>query len=323
MSEVWRRQSPGHPEQAILLALADLANDEGRQLFPSQAYLAWKTEYSERQVRRILGDLTEAGVVVVVRKGNRRRASEYRLELDRLPVKTAFERTPDILSGDEHEQVSDQHVLGAEEGTPDILSGERATTGHPWSKPARLPDTAMAVDPLVVLPTKPSSRPDKPAGAERAEAFEALALATGRDPTALTRSAAREIAVKLAEIRAAELNRRGRPLADLALPSEIYLRARRYRVLHPEWALTPSALAKHWPELGDRVVAPAEALEHSTAPEESDRVIVQPPWVLEGLTWREYAARVAGDRAAAAELAAHARIAVEDAPAPAPAEVSG
>ncbi len=49
--------------QSILLAMADYADDEGRNCYPSYARLAWKTGYSTRQVEKALAELAVANVI--------------------------------------------------------------------------------------------------------------------------------------------------------------------------------------------------------------------------------------------------------------------
>jgi len=96
----------------------------------------------------------------------------------------------------------------------------------------------------------PAVRPPDPA-------FNALAAETGHELTALTRSSAQTIGVKLAEIAVAEgarLERDGPAPHDEELAEEIRYRAERYRRLHADWQLTPGSLAKHWPTLGARPV---------------------------------------------------------------------
>lgn len=85
------------------------------------------------------------------------------------------------------------------------------------------------------LPLDPKPIP-KPR--ERNPLFDALARATGSDPGQLTKAAARSCAVALAEIRKA---------CPGLTPDEIQRRAANYRAHFRGAALTPPALAKHWP----------------------------------------------------------------------------
>lgn len=73
---------------------------------------------------------------------------------------------------------------------------------------------------------------------ERDLLFQAIARAEGSDPTKLTKSAARTVAVALAEIRQA---------SPEVTPEEIERRARNYQSQMPAGSvLTAPALAKHW-----------------------------------------------------------------------------
>lgn len=87
-----------HPEQAVLLALADHAHDDGTHIYPSVEYIAWKSEYSERQVQRILSDLKAKGILEPVRyqRGGRGHATEYHLHIEKGVKKSPFQKKGDI-----------------------------------------------------------------------------------------------------------------------------------------------------------------------------------------------------------------------------------
>ena len=95
MSQVWELDLD-HGLQSIMLALADHADDDGSRVFPSIAYVAWKTGYSPNQARRIMHDLTERGILIAVahQEGGRGLATEYRLDLGKATKKVAFIKTP-------------------------------------------------------------------------------------------------------------------------------------------------------------------------------------------------------------------------------------
>jgi len=102
---------------------------------------------------------------------------------------------------------------------------------------------------------EPKTEPSKALERERDPAFDALAVATGHDLKALSRSTARSIGVMLADIAEAESSRHeGQPVTRQFLGAEIEYRAERYRRLHPDWELTPASLAKHWATLGAKPV---------------------------------------------------------------------
>jgi len=89
--------------------------------------------------------------------------------------------------------------------------------------------------------TKPQ-KPEKPKKVrERNPAFDALVEVGGGDPSQVTSSEGGRVAKALSEIRA---TLPGLSLEDLA--AEIRRRAENYRISHPDWELTPSALSGHW-----------------------------------------------------------------------------
>ena len=68
--------------------------------------------------------------------------------------------------------------------------------------------------------------------------FDAMAEACGHDLMQLTKSSAAMIAKATSEIR---------PICKT--PDEVWEKAAIYKKLHPDWVLTPSALAKYWSSL--------------------------------------------------------------------------
>jgi hypothetical protein len=62
MSEVWRTTLPT-TEKMVLLVIADHANDEGTQSYPSQATIAEKASISIRTVQRAVNTLVQEGYI--------------------------------------------------------------------------------------------------------------------------------------------------------------------------------------------------------------------------------------------------------------------
>lgn len=91
MSIVWECDCSGQ-DQALLLALADFADDAGNQVYPSVRRLIWKTGQSERSVQRRLARFRQLGVLRVLRTGGggHNSPTHYALCLDVLPKKPAF-----------------------------------------------------------------------------------------------------------------------------------------------------------------------------------------------------------------------------------------
>ena len=90
MGEVWTLDVD-HARLLILLALADHADDKGRNIYPSLGLVAWKTGYSKRRVRSIVSDLRGEGVLIQVKPSRWHRAAHYRLDLSKLPRKIPLE----------------------------------------------------------------------------------------------------------------------------------------------------------------------------------------------------------------------------------------
>jgi len=88
--------------------------------------------------------------------------------------------------------------------------------------------------------------------------FDALAASCGYNPLEVTRMAGASIGVALADIASVTPN---------LSPEEFAARAARYKKLHPDWELTPTALATHWPELGVGDMGPTNASLFTKAPE--------------------------------------------------------
>lgn len=63
--QVWELDLTAN-KQLILLALADHADHEGNNVYPSVGLIAWKTGYSERQVQRLLKELVADRLLIVV-----------------------------------------------------------------------------------------------------------------------------------------------------------------------------------------------------------------------------------------------------------------
>ena len=91
MGEVWKLDLD-HGEQSVLLAMADHADDDGTRCYPSVPFLAWKTGYSESQVRRIMKQLRESGLIVPVANegGGRGNPVEYHIHLEKGSRKPPF-----------------------------------------------------------------------------------------------------------------------------------------------------------------------------------------------------------------------------------------
>ena len=67
MGQVWDLSLP-HADKFVLLAMADHADHDGNNVYPSVRTVALKTGYSERQVQRVISSLETAGLLVAVQQ---------------------------------------------------------------------------------------------------------------------------------------------------------------------------------------------------------------------------------------------------------------
>ena len=77
MTWVWDHSTVGGTERLVLLALADCANDEGRECWPSIATLARKCRVDERTVQRVIRRLAERGHLLILPSSGGRAANRY------------------------------------------------------------------------------------------------------------------------------------------------------------------------------------------------------------------------------------------------------
>ncbi len=94
--EVWELDLPPH-EKLLLLAMADHADHEGRNVYPSIDFVAWKTRYSARHVQRLVRGLERRGILVRQGNGNggRGRSTCYRIDLRKGDKSAPFSRRKD------------------------------------------------------------------------------------------------------------------------------------------------------------------------------------------------------------------------------------
>jgi len=137
MSQVWELDID-HSEMIVLLAMADHADDDGQNCYPSNAYLAWKTGYSDRQVRRVLRTLESIGIITRVahEEGGRGLATEYRLNPEKGDKKSAFmadkRRTSTTQKGDILSEKADMGVQkGGHSYVPPTISNHQLNIKEP------------------------------------------------------------------------------------------------------------------------------------------------------------------------------------------------
>lgn len=80
---VWESDLPQN-EKYVLLAYADHADHEGNGIFPSVGLIAWKTGYSDRNIKRVKKSLIKKGYLVET--GARASGTPvYRMDIEALP----------------------------------------------------------------------------------------------------------------------------------------------------------------------------------------------------------------------------------------------
>lgn len=92
MAQVWEHDELGGLKKLILLALADWASDDGSRVYPSVAAIGRKCGFGERQARRYVSELRSDGYIELVKngsnKGGRGVTAEYRIVLSRLETRS-------------------------------------------------------------------------------------------------------------------------------------------------------------------------------------------------------------------------------------------
>ena len=90
MSECWTRQIP-RSEREVLLVFCDHANDDGYNARPSIARIAWKTDISDRHIKRIVQALIQKTALRITRDSSHDQPRSYRVVLTVYPPKPAFQ----------------------------------------------------------------------------------------------------------------------------------------------------------------------------------------------------------------------------------------
>ena len=88
--QVWEHEF-SHPHQAIMLALADHAHEDGTGIRPSINRIAWKTGYSERSVQNIMGQLRDLGILVIAVPARHSSPNEYCFDWSVATPKPSFD----------------------------------------------------------------------------------------------------------------------------------------------------------------------------------------------------------------------------------------
>ena len=155
MSGVWEVDLD-HGAQGLLLALADHADDDGRRCYPSVPYLAWKTGYSESQVRRIMKQLRESGLIVSVanENGGRGNPVEYVIHLEKGSKKPPFIPKQERVGPETHGA-----DLEAEDADPEPENPGTVMPAFGSQKPSTIVTPFPEENPSTVRPPFPEEKP--------------------------------------------------------------------------------------------------------------------------------------------------------------------
>jgi hypothetical protein len=91
---VWQRSKTTGNDRLLLLAIADCADDDGDNAWPSVETLADKATCSERTVQRRIQHLEEIGCLTVIRGAGRNGTHRYRVHMDERAAKPPRPRRP-------------------------------------------------------------------------------------------------------------------------------------------------------------------------------------------------------------------------------------
>jgi len=206
MAWVWR-QNLTPASKIVLLAIADHADDDGANAYPSKSTLALKTGYSERQVIRIVNELTDGGWLV-----------EERRNVAGIPA----DRMPKVY----------RIVMVRGDNLSPRLPLDGVTSGA-------LRGDIRDVDGVTPMSPKPSIEPSlepTPSAAKRIDPlWDAVIDVCGLAGSALTKSERGRVASAVAELRAVG-----------AEAAEVSVRAQAYRRKWPNVDLTATALVANW-----------------------------------------------------------------------------
>lgn len=112
--EVWEFDLPTN-EKLVCLALADHADHNGENVYPSQALIAWKTGFSVRHVRRLIDSLIKKGAVICMADGKGKgRPNTYAIDFEHAPRLPPFREQG--RTSESPTQVGHNYVLPSKNG---------------------------------------------------------------------------------------------------------------------------------------------------------------------------------------------------------------
>lgn len=193
MGRVWELDLPAN-KLLVMLALADHADHDGNNVYPSMELIAWKTGYSTKQTRRIVHDLVEDGLLVVKQLSKGRYPSKYSIDLTAgkqkpprpdKPSQSVRVKTPDkpsqIVQVNPSQDGRVAHSQTLPQTTSTLPNGDQPGHSEPVNPPMAV-STEPYLEPSQEEPSQgtqtPTPGPLKPA----AGAAGVAAPENGRDP---------------------------------------------------------------------------------------------------------------------------------------------
>lgn len=164
MTQVWEIEL-SHSQQSVLLAMADVANDDGDNCYPSHPYLAWKTGYSERQVARIIQQLIDSRIVKVVKLGTNIHAPHYRIYTRKGTQKKPYERVKVRSTNGWGDKLSPQTDLEGDDADLGATDGTFGATN------ATVGGDNLSPDPLIDPLRDPSEEKEEESNGAKAPAL--------------------------------------------------------------------------------------------------------------------------------------------------------
>ncbi len=221
MTKVWSWSQAAGTALLVLLALADIADDNG-ECWPAMRTLAIKCRIDTRTARRQIRALEDLGEVVVVVGGGKAstpggtRSNRYRIVVH--------------VPAEEDDESGDLPYFGGAGDLPDPVTGDRDGGAPVSGVVGRLCPHNRQL---------PVSDPSLAPAVADAGVRDAVIAGCQLDPAKLSARASGQLSNVVAEL--VEVG---------ATPHEVTRRAAAYRDRWPAATLTPHALAKHWAQLG-------------------------------------------------------------------------
>lgn len=134
MGKVWDLDIPTN-QLLVLLAMADHADHDGNNVYPSIGLVAWKTGYSDRHVMRIIKSLIKTKILSVVKR-EQGKTTHYRIDLSHGRLKEPYNPRQNVR------------------GTPDADVTTRKPTHD--TDVTSTPDIAVSPTPDIAVSHEPS-----------------------------------------------------------------------------------------------------------------------------------------------------------------------